>query len=153
MTTNTQVTPALDGSLFSVLRDRTYRHLFLAHIVALVGTGLATVALGLLAFDLAGSYASVVLGTALAIKMIAYVVVAPLAGAYAAHLPRRTVLVALDMARLVVVLLLPWVDQIWQIYALIFVLQSASAAFTPTFQATIPDVLRAEEDYTKALSL
>ena len=153
MTTNTQVTPALGGSLFSVLRDRTYRHLFLAQIVALVGTGLATVALGLLAFDLAGSDASVVLGTALAIKMIAYVVVAPLAGAYAAHLPRRTMLVALDIARLAVVLLLPWVDQIWQIYALIFVLQSASAAFTPTFQATIPDVLRAEEDYTKALSL
>jgi hypothetical protein len=33
------------------------------------------------------------------------------------------------------------------------VLQSASAAFTPTFQATIPDVLPDEEDYTKALSL
>ena len=59
MTTNTQATPALGGSLFSVLRDRTYRHLFLAQIVALVGTGLATVALGLLAFDLAGSDASV----------------------------------------------------------------------------------------------
>lgn len=37
-----------DGPLFSVLADRTYRHLFLAQIVALVGTGLATVALGLL---------------------------------------------------------------------------------------------------------
>ena len=58
MTTNTQVTPALGGSLFSVLLDRTYRHLFLAQIVALEGTGLATVALGLLAFDLAGSDAS-----------------------------------------------------------------------------------------------
>ena len=36
---------------------------------------------------------------------------------------------------------------------LIFVLQAASAAFTPTFQATIPDVLPNEKDYTKALSL
>ncbi|CVI24696.1 Permease, MFS (fragment) [Agrobacterium fabacearum CFBP 5771] len=36
---------------------------------------------------------------------------------------------------------------------LIFVLQSASAAFTPAFQATIPDVLPDEKDYTRALSL
>lgn len=36
---------------------------------------------------------------------------------------------------------------------LIFVLQSASAGFTPMFQATIPDVLPDERDYTRALSL
>ena len=142
-----------DGPLFTVLGDRTYRHLFLAQVVALIGTGLATVALGLLAYDLAGKDASAVLGTALAIKMIAYVLIAPIAGAYANFLPRRVLLVGLDVARLAVVLVLPFVTQIWQIYVLIFVLQSCSAAFTPTFQATIPDVLPAERDYTKALSL
>ncbi|MCR2446289.1 MFS transporter, partial [Salmonella enterica] len=41
----------------------------------------------------------------------------------------------------------------WQVYVLIFVLQSASAGFTPTFQATIPDVLPEEKEYTRALSL
>jgi MFS family permease len=45
------------------------------------------------------------------------------------------------------------VTQIWQIYALILLLQAASASFTPTFQATIPDVLPDEQEYTKALSL
>ena len=48
-------------------------------MIALIGTGLATVALGLLAFDLAGDNAGMVLGKALAIKMIAYVGVAPVA--------------------------------------------------------------------------
>ena len=139
--------------MFSLLKNRTYRHLFLAQVVALVGTGLATVALGLLAYNLAGKDAGAVLGTALAIKMVAYVLVAPLAGAYANRFPRRTLLVSLDISRLAVVLVLPWVDQIWQIYVLIFVLQSSSAAFTPTFQATIPEVLPDEEDYTRALSL
>lgn len=43
--------------------------------------------------------------------------------------------------------------QAWQIYPLIFLLQSASAAFTPTFQATIPEVLPDEREYTRALSL
>jgi hypothetical protein len=42
-------------------------------------------------------------------------------------------LVSLDLVRAAVALLLPFVTEIWQVYVLIFVLQSASAAFTPTF--------------------
>ncbi len=139
--------------MLSVLGNRTYRHLFLAQIVALTGTGLATVALGLLAYDLAGDAAGLVLGTALTIKMVAYVTVAPLAAAFAERLDRRKMLVVLDLVRAAVALCLPFVSEVWQVYVLIFVLQSASAGFTPAFQATIPDVLTDEEDYTKALSL
>lgn len=139
--------------MLQILSNRTYRHLFTAQVIALLGTGLATVALGLLAFDLAGDDAGVVLGTALAIKMIAYVGVAPIAAAFAERLPRRTMLVSLDLIRAAVALFLPFVTEIWQIYVLIFVLQAASAGFTPTFQATIPDVLPDESEYTRALSL
>lgn len=139
--------------MLSVLANRTYRHLFLAQVIALIGTGLATVALGLLAYDIAGGSAGAVLGTALAIKMVAYIGVAPIAGAFANRVPRRALLVAMDLTRCAVALCLPFVDQVWQIYTLIFVLQSASAAFTPTFQATIPDVLPDEREYTRALSL
>ncbi|MBN9035999.1 MAG: MFS transporter [Rhizobiales bacterium] len=139
--------------MLGVLSNRTYRHLFLAQVVALIGSGLATVALGLLAFDLAGENAGAVLGTALAIKMVAYVAVAPVAAAFAERLPRRAMLVSLDIVRAAVALLLPFVTEIWQVYVLIFVLQSASAGFTPTFQATIPDVLPDERQYTQALSL
>ena len=73
--------------MLTVLANRTYRHLFLAQVIALIGTGLATVALGLLAYNLAGAQAGSVLGTALAIKMVAYVVVAPIVGAFADRLP------------------------------------------------------------------
>ncbi|ACL57222.1 MFS transporter [Methylobacterium nodulans] len=139
--------------MLSVLANRTYRHLFAAQVVALVGTGLLTVALGLLAYRLAGTDAGAVLGTALAIKMVAYVLVAPVAQAFVGRLPRRAFLVATDLVRAAVALALPFVDQVWQVYVLIAVLQSASAAFTPTFQATIPDVLPEERDYTRALSL
>lgn len=139
--------------MLSVLSNRTYRHLFAAQVIALIGTGLATVALGLLAWELAGGDAGRVLGTALAIKMAAYVTIAPVAQALAEPVPRRAMLVALDLVRASVALALPFVSEVWQIYVLIFVLQAASAGFTPTFQATIPDVLQDEEDYTKALSL
>ncbi|GAN63335.1 major facilitator superfamily transporter [Acetobacter indonesiensis NRIC 0313] len=139
--------------MLTVLRHRTYRHLFGAQIIALVGTGLATVALGLLAFRVAGQNAGAVLGTALAIKMLAYVGVAPIAAAFTERLPRRAMLVSLDLVRCAVALCLPFVSAVWEIYILIFILQSASAAFTPSFQATIPDILPDERDYTDALSL
>lgn len=139
--------------VLSVLRHRTYRRLFTAQAVALVGTGLATVALSLLAYDIAGDDASAVLGTALAVKMIAYVGIAPLAGALADRIPRRTLMAAMDLTRAAVALALPFVTEIWQIHLLIFLLQAASAAFTPVFQATIPEVLPAERDYTRALSM
>jgi H+ antiporter protein len=139
--------------MLSILANRTYRHLLAAQVIALVGTGLATVALGLLAYEIAGANAGAVLGTALAIKMIAYIGIGPVVGAYADRLPRRAFLVAMDLVRAAVALLLPFVSEVWQVYVLIFLLQSASAAFTPTFQATIPDVLPDEAEYTRALSL
>ncbi|MDV7198296.1 MFS transporter [Rhodococcus kroppenstedtii] len=139
--------------MWTVLGNPRFRPLFAAQVVALVGTGLLTVALGLLAYDLAGTDAGVVLGLALAIKMVAYVVVAPIMSAAAHRVPRRTLMVSADAVRAAVALALPFVDQVWQIYVLIAVLQSASATFTPAFQAVIPTVLPDERDYTRALSL
>lgn len=139
--------------MLEVLRNRSYRKLFSAQVVALLGTGLLTVALSLLAFDLAGGDAGIVLGTALTIKMLAYVAVAPVAAAITSHLPRKVLLVGSDVLRAGVALTLPFVTEIWQIYVLIFVLQAASATFTPAFQAVIPEILPRESQYTRALSM
>lgn len=135
------------------LKDRRYRHLFSAQLIALFGTGLTTIALALLAYDLAGRDAGEVLGIALALKMVAYVGIAPVVGGLAHRLPRRALLVSLDVARASIVLLLPFVTAVWQIYVLIFVLNACSAGFTPVFQATIPDIVKDEAQYTRALSL
>ncbi|MEM8786774.1 MAG: MFS transporter [Pseudomonadota bacterium] len=139
--------------MLSPLRDPRFRRLFLAQVFSLLGAGVMTVALGLLAFDLAGGEAGVVLGTALTLKMVAYVGLAPLGAVLAERMPRRAFLVALDLGRAALFLLLPFVTEIWQIYVLVFLSQALSSAFTPTFQATIPDVLTDERVYTRALSL
>lgn len=136
-----------------VLRDRAYRRLLAAQVVSLTGTGLATVALGLLAYDLAGGRAGVVLGTVFALKMLAYVAVAPVAAALVHRLPSRTVLVGADLVRVVVVLGLPLVTSVGQVYALVLVLQAASAVHTPAYQAVVPRLVPDEHRYTQALSL
>ena len=139
--------------MLSVLKDATYRRLFAAQVVALIGTGLLTVALGLLAFDLAGSNAGAVMGTALLIKMLAYVGFAPVINALVARLPKKPVLIGADLMRAAMALCLPFITEAWQIYVVIFLLQSASATFTPAFQSLIPTVLKDEREYTRALSL
>ena len=141
----------------SPLRDRTYRRLFAAQLVALAGTGLLTVALALLAFDLEPGAAGQVLGTVLALKMVAYIVVSLLSTEFVARVspslsPRR-LLVILDFARAALALTLPFVTALWQVYVLITVLSACSAAFKPVFQATLPAVLGDTERYTRALSL
>ncbi len=142
-----------DPAQQSPLADPAFRRLFAAQVIALVGTGLSTVALTLLAFELAGGNAGVVLGTALAVKMIAYVFFAPVVGGLAHRLPRKPLLITLDVLRAGLVLALPFITQIWQIYLLIFLINLMSAGFKPVFQATIPSILPDEARYTKALSL
>ena len=76
---------------------------------------------------------------------MAFVLISPVVGAYAHLLPRRQLPIGLDLVRAGTVLLLPFVDAIWQIYLLVFVVNACSAGFTPLFQATIPDVLPDEK--------
>lgn len=135
------------------LANTTYRRLFGAQVIALIGTGLTTVALTLLAYDLAGSDAGAVVGIALALKMVVYVLVAPAVTGLLAHLPRKRLLVSLDLLRAATVVAMLLVTEVWQVYVLIVLVNACSAGFTPTFQATIPDVLTDEPTYTRALSL
>lgn len=60
---------------------------------------------------------------------------------------------ALDLVRVPLALALSFVSAAWHVHLLIGLLQSASALFSVTFQATIPDILTDERDYTRALSL
>ena len=64
--------------MIELLNNSAFRTLFVAQIIALTGTGLTTIALALLAYELAAGEAGIVLGTALAIKMIAYVFISPI---------------------------------------------------------------------------
>ena len=136
----------------SPFANSTYLRLFLAQATSLAGTGITTIALALLAWQLAQEQAGQVLGTALALKMVAYVCLSPLVGSFVHALPRRTWLVGLDVARALLVLGLPFLTQVWQIYVLLFFINACSAGFTPVFQAIIPTLFKDDEQYHKALS-
>ncbi|AVO39396.1 MFS transporter [Pukyongiella litopenaei] len=136
------------------LRNITFRWLFAAQVLSLLGVGLMTAALSLGAWRIGGAEtAGPMLGLIFALKMIAYVGLAPLAEAALARVPRRRALIGLDLARLLLLLPMALVEGWGVIAALTFVFFAASAAFTPMFQALIPAILPEKSDYAQALAL
>lgn len=138
--------------IHSPFSNSTYIKLFLAQVISLIGTGVTTIALALLAWELAKDEAGQVLGIALSLKMLAYVFFTPIITAYVYKLPRRIWLVILDIIRATIVLYLPFVTQVWEIYLLLFLINLCSSGFTPVYQATISDIIKDELAYKKALS-
>ncbi len=137
---------------FKSLRNLVFARLYAAQTTSLLGDALTWVGLALLAFELGGGHSAQILAFALTLRVTAFVLLSPLAGVLADRLNRKTIMVTADVARMVVIGLLPFVTQVWQVYALMFTVNAFTAFFTPTFQATLPAVTT-DEELPAALSL
>jgi MFS family permease len=137
----------------SPLANPNFRWLFSAQVFSLVGTGLLTVALSLAAFSIGGvKAAGQVLGVIFALKMVAYVGIAPLIEAVLSGVNRKIALVSLDFGRLLLLVLMAFTENTYQIVLLSFVFFVLSAGFTPLYQSVIPDVVPEKDAYARALS-
>ena len=139
--------------MLSVLSEKSFRNLFFAQNFSLLGSGLATVAISLLAYDLTGRNAALVLSGLFTIKMLVYVIFSPFAGAIADKFDTKKYLIIQDIVRAIAAFGLIFVSEIWHLYLIIILIYLSTAAFTPIYQSTIPKIFKDEADYTKALSL
>ena len=134
-------------------RNRDFRLLFGAQIISLLGSGVTTVGLALFAYQLTGgASATAVIGNALTLRILAFLLFSQPAGVIADRLSRKKILVAADVVRFALLALFPFITAVWQIYTLIFAINAVTAFFTPTFESSIPEVVGGEQ-YVKALSL
>ena len=138
--------------LLQCLRNQVFARLYFAQTINLIGDALTWVGLALLAFELAGKNAGVILSGALTLRVAAFVLLSPLAGAIADRFDRKRIMVVTHLARMGIVCLLPFVTQAWQIYAIVFALNVFYAFFTPTYTATIP-LVTGKTDYPQAIAL
>ena len=139
-------------NLFRSLKNPVFARLYVAQTTSLLGDALTWVGLALLAFEIAGKNSAVVLSGALTLRVSAFVLLSPLAGAIADRYDRKRIMVITHLMRMAIVSLLPFVTQIWQIYVLILALNLFNAFFTPTYQATIPSVT-GQAEYPQAIAL
>jgi NRE family putative nickel resistance protein-like MFS transporter len=79
--------------------------------------------------------------------------VSPYAGVLADRISRKSILVVTHLCRMVVVGTFPFVTQEWHIYALVGSLNLFNAFFTPTYKATIPQIITDKIMYGQAIAL
>jgi len=134
-------------------RNHDFRLLFGAQVVSLLGSGVTTIGLALFAYQLTGgASATAVIGNALMLRILAFLLFSQPAGVIADRVSRKKILICADLLRFGLLALFPFITTIWQIYALIFAINAVTAFFGPTFEASIPEVV-GETHYVKALSL
>lgn len=137
----------------SLFRNATFRLLFSAQLISLAGSGATTVGLALFAHQLVGgSSAAAVIGNALMLRILAFLLFSQPAGMLADRANRKLLLILADLVRFVLMALFPFVHSVWQVYLMIFLINAATAFFTPTYDSTIPEVV-GREHYVRALSL
>jgi MFS transporter, NRE family, putaive nickel resistance protein len=138
--------------MFESLRNPTFASLYTAQAISLLGDALTWLGLALLAVELAGDRAPAILATALTLRIVAFIICAPIVGLIADKFDRKLILVGTHLVRMVLVGLLPFVHNIWQLYTIVLLINIFHACFTPTYQATIPIVTEPQE-YAPAMAL
>jgi MFS transporter, NRE family, putaive nickel resistance protein len=136
----------------SLAGNAAFRKFFGAQVISLAGSGVTTVALALFVHQIAGAAAAtVVLGQALMLRIIAFLIFSQPAGVLAHRISRKPILIAADLARFGLIALFPFITTVWQIYIAVFAVNYLTAFFTPAYEASLPEVV-GEGDYVQALS-
>jgi MFS family permease len=119
---------------------RAFRQLMIGQLVSSLGDWLGTIALIALVLDLSGS--STAVGGILVLRLAPSLVAGPLVTRLVGRWNRRRTMLAMDAARLAVVVMIPLVPALWWVYGWAFVLESAGLVFLPARDAAIPDLVQ-----------
>jgi MFS family permease len=144
-TTSVESPPAI-GYIELLRNNRPFRMLWLGQVVSQMGDWFDTIAVYTIALRLTGSSRSVAL--IMVARFLPSVVMGPLSGVVADRFSRRSVMIASDIMRAVVVLGFLFVrrpDQMWLVYVLTVLQLAFSAFFEPAKTAAIPSIVSDRE--------
>ncbi|MFE4713674.1 MFS transporter [Paenibacillus sp. NPDC056722] len=124
---------------------RGYTRLFITGIINGIGDRFSQVAMLSLVLHLTGSGLAV--GISLGVRVLPFLLLAPLGGMLGGRLPRKMIMIATDLLRVPVALAFLWVDgpdKIWVIYAASFLLAAGEAIYSPIRKSSIPLLVNRE---------
>ena len=105
---------------FRPLKNKVFLWLYLAETISLLGDAFTWVGIALLAYQLGGEHSAAILSTALTLRVTAFIIFGPYAGALADRVDRKKVMYITHFMRMVIVGCLPFVTKKWQVYSLVF---------------------------------
>jgi predicted MFS family arabinose efflux permease len=129
-----------------VRRNRNFRHLWMAQIVSEIGDWFYTLAIYSLLLQLTGRASSVAL--ALVLQVLPQTFISPTAGVVNDRLRRKRVMIASDLARVVIVLAMLLVRSrsvVWMVYPLLFLETCMATFFEPARNAVLPNITSRED--------
>ena len=135
------------GSYWRLIRDnRNFRRLWLAQIVSEMGDWFYILALYSLLLQFTGRAQSV--GLALVLQVLPSTLVGPTAGVVNDRIRRKYVMIAADLARMLIVLgmlLVRSASMVWLVYPLLFFETVMFGFFEPARSAVLPNVVGEEQ--------
>ncbi len=141
------------GSLLRVLKNGNFLALWIGQIISQFGDRLAQMALiGLYLKQTAGislSHSVPVMRNLFFFSTLPILLFSPLAGVYVDRWSRKKTLIAADLLRAGLVLLIPllagYTDGMWSIYGVIFLVFTVTCFFSPAKSAIIPNLVKKRE--------
>lgn len=130
---------------------RPLRVLLFGQAVSALGDWMATVALMALVLHLTGSATAV--GGVLVLRLMPTILAGPLAARLIHRLDARRMMLAMDAVRIPAALVLPWVTELWWIYAWAVVIELAGMLFLPARDSSIPKLVDDDDDLAVANGL
>jgi predicted MFS family arabinose efflux permease len=129
-----------------VRQNRNFRCLWSAQIVSELGDWFYTLAIYTLLLELTGKASSVAL--ALVLQVLPQTFIGPVAGVVNDRIRRKRVMIAADLARMIIVFLMLFVrsrSMVWLVYPLLFVETLMAAFFEPARSSVIPNITERED--------
>ncbi|UQZ34747.1 MFS transporter [Paenibacillus sp. PK3_47] len=116
-----------------------YPRLFAAGLINGIGDRFSSVAMLALVLQITGSGMAV--GISLGVRVLPFLFMAPLGGLLAGRLPRRSIMIAVDLIRVPVAVSFLWIDgesMLWLLYAGSFIPAAGEAVYSPVRKSSIP---------------
>jgi MFS family permease len=125
-----------------IKQERNYRKLFLAGVVNGIGDRFSSVAVLAMLLEITGSGLAV--GMTLAIRLLPFMIFAPIGGRLADRFSKKTIMVATDLIRIIFALSLLLVqskEDLWIVYVTTFMLAAGEAIYGPVRKSAIPQLV------------
>ncbi|HKR95786.1 MAG TPA: MFS transporter [Candidatus Angelobacter sp.] len=143
MSSAAAATPPSAYTLKTILRHKPFRILWIGQFVSIFGDFLALFGvISLITFRWHGTAVQVTLVTIA--YMLPLAVISPVAGVFVDHWNVKRLMVASDLSRAVLIVLLLFVHDITQICAIFFVLSAVSSFFAPAQSVTVRTIVPME---------